>query len=275
MTDWLPPLELFGVHKQELLLDPPLLPAPSFGPLGEAVPRSSVVGWGGVTTPLWPLSEQVIPAALVERPAAALYRPRQPASHINRWLKRLQRRWRALAARQPLIVALQVTGGGNLPAVQEEVRQYLPEAEALWLTPAPGISLSAYLQAVAGARQADWPLLAALPLYAAASWSVAVTEAGADLLVVAAPPVGELPGENDQVHSGGLYAPALLPLTCRMLRQVREAVGPNVPLAAAGGLHSWEDVRLCQDAGATVYIFDTLLWRYPDFAATRPEAPPR
>jgi len=264
-----PPLALTGGYKEELILDPPFLPAPGFGPLGEAAFPPATDGFGALVTVPWPLtSAPVTPPVLRETVAAALYQPRRPANRLTHWIERLHRRWRTLvAAGKPLLFALEIGPDATTAATVERIFQRLPEVGGFWLTPAPDLPLAAYSQSVAAAKGCGLPVLAALPLDATPAWYVALVTAGADMIIVGAPPMGEWPDGTGQFAPGRLYTPALLPIVCRALRRARTTIGEGIPLIAAGGIHRREDVEICREAGAAAYVLDGVLWRRPDFAA--------
>ncbi len=269
MSVHFPPLELIGTHKEELIIDPPFLPAPGFGPLGEAAFPPATDGFGAFVTPPWLLtSAPVAPPVLRECVGGAIYQPCRPANRLSNWIERLHRRWRPLAAAgKPLLFTLSVGPDAEIDIAIEQIFQRLPEANGFWLIPCPDLSLAAYGQAVTMAQASGLPVLAALPLAAPAPWYVELVKAGADILVVSVPPVGHWPDKTGQFVVGRLYAPALLPIVCGALHRVRTTVGEGVPLIAAGGIHRWEDVKICREAGAAAYVLGGVLWRQPNFAA--------
>lgn len=109
------------------------------------------------------------------------------------------------------------------------------------------------------------PLLVQLPMRRAALFAPICVEAGADALVVGAPPIGLMPSGSDWV-SGHMYGRAMLPLVVRAVRETLERV--DVPIIAAGGVHVREDVDTLLQAGAQAVQIDTLVWRDPNAAMT-------
>jgi len=108
-----------------------------------------------------------------------------------------------------------------------------------------------------------------LPLACAADYAPACVEAGADALVVAAPPRGTLPW-GDGFVSGRIYGRGTLPLALRAVRETLERV--SVPIIAAGGVHTIEDARAMLAAGAAAVQIDALIWRDPKSAQAIAEA---
>lgn len=106
------------------------------------------------------------------------------------------------------------------------------------------------------------PLLARLPLEAADLLAEATLAAGADALVIGAPPFGAAAAPPaGQVVGGYLYGPALHSLALAQLQLVRDMA--DAPLIAAGGIHSLNDALAFLDAGATAVQIDSLLFIDP------------
>jgi dihydroorotate dehydrogenase (NAD+) catalytic subunit len=117
---------------------------------------------------------------------------------------------------------------------------------------------------ISAAREIDGPpLLAQVPMRRAAHFAPICVEAGADALVVGAPPIGVMPSGSDWV-SGYMYGRAMLPLVVRAVRETLERV--DAPIIAAGGVHAREDVDTLLQAGARAVQIDTLVWRDPNAA---------
>jgi dihydroorotate dehydrogenase (NAD+) catalytic subunit len=104
----------------------------------------------------------------------------------------------------------------------------------------------------------DLPLLAKLPLGAPPDLAEAAVRAQADALVIGAPPLGAgyLP-RSQQIITGHLYGPALHSLA---LHQLRQAARFDLPLVAAGGIHSLFDAQAFLEAGAAAVQIDSLLF---------------
>ena len=104
------------------------------------------------------------------------------------------------------------------------------------------------------------PLLVRLPLETAADLAEPVVTAGADALVVAAPPRGTVHFRG-QFVTGRLYGPFVLPLALRAIRRVADRV--RVPLVGAGGISTVGDARTVLRSGAVAIQVDVVLWRDP------------
>lgn len=106
------------------------------------------------------------------------------------------------------------------------------------------------------------PLLVRLPLEAADLLAEAALLAGADGLVIGAPPFGAAVAPlTGQVIGGSLYGPAVHSLALAQLQLVRDMV--DVPLVAAGGIHSLPDALAFLAAGAVAVQLDSLLFIDP------------
>lgn len=106
------------------------------------------------------------------------------------------------------------------------------------------------------------PLLVKLPLYNAVELARTALDAGADALVVAAPPRGtERDPLSGQFIGGRLYGAWLKPLVLRAVGQIAQFA--NIPLIACGGIHTADDARDYIAAGAVAVQVDTLLWVQP------------
>lgn len=109
------------------------------------------------------------------------------------------------------------------------------------------------------------PLLVKLPLDAPLELAETVAEAYADALVIGSPPWGtaQVP-VSEAVVSGFLYGPALHSLALRALYLLKSRV--DLPLVAAGGIHSLADAQAFLAAGAAAVQIDTLIFIEPKSA---------
>ncbi len=109
------------------------------------------------------------------------------------------------------------------------------------------------------------PLLVKLPLDASLELAEAATEAYADALVIGSPPLGmaQAPA-SEAVVNGSLYGPALHNLALRSLYSIKSWV--DVPLVAAGGIHSLAEAQAFLTAGAAAIQIDTLIFIEPKSA---------
>jgi len=126
---------------------------------------------------------------------------------------------------------------------------------------------------VTAARESELPVLTRLPLARAADLAAVCVEAGADALVVGAPPIGSAlhpSGSGQVVVTGRLYGPALHALALRALLKVRPLV--DVPLVGCGGIHSVEDARALLGAGAVAVQVDSAIFIDPSLLGRLAEA---
>ncbi|HVO43310.1 MAG TPA: HisA/HisF-related TIM barrel protein [Aggregatilineales bacterium] len=107
------------------------------------------------------------------------------------------------------------------------------------------------------------PLLVRLPLYSAVHLAASAVEAGADALVIAAPPRGTARDPlTGQLVGGRLYGPWLKPLALRAVGQVARRV--PVPVIGGGGIHNPDDARDFIEAGAVAVQVDSVAWVRPE-----------
>jgi dihydroorotate dehydrogenase (NAD+) catalytic subunit len=89
----------------------------------------------------------------------------------------------------------------------------------------------------------------------------AVADAGADALVLSAPPRGTARDAGGRFVSGRIYGPMNKPLALRHVGQAARV--SNAPIIAAGGMHSAADAQDFLEAGAVAVQLDSLLWVQP------------
>ena len=124
-----------------------------------------------------------------------------------------------------------------------------------------GRELRELISAVRGNTQL--PLLVRLPLYHAAPLSVIAENAGADALVVAAPPRGTARDPmTGQLVGGRIYGPWIKSLALRAAGQVARRV--KIPIIGSGGIHNPDDARDYLEAGAVAVQVDSVAWVRPE-----------
>lgn len=125
-------------------------------------------------------------------------------------------------------------------------------------------------------RGCQLPVLVKLRATGAGPQAEAVAGAGADALVVAAPPIAVAPTPEGVLVEGAIGGPAAFPFTLRALRAVAE-LELGLPIVAAGGVTSVEDVRWCWKLGAGAVQLRSILWTSPasvaEIVAHRPPHP--
>jgi dihydroorotate dehydrogenase (NAD+) catalytic subunit len=108
------------------------------------------------------------------------------------------------------------------------------------------------------------PILVKLPLDQVEALAVVAADAGADTLVIGAPPLASAISESKQIVAGYLYGPAAHSLTLRSVQTAREVI--DIPIIACGGIHSLADAQAFLSAGAAAVQIDSLLWIAPKHA---------
>lgn len=107
------------------------------------------------------------------------------------------------------------------------------------------------------------PVLARIPLYFATHVALAAEEAGADALVVAAPPRGTARDPlTGQLVGGRVYGPWLKALALRAVGQI--ASRAQIPIIGCGGIHNPDDARDYIEAGAKAIQVDSVAWVRPE-----------
>lgn len=196
------------------------------------------------------------PVRWAQAPAGVVFE-RLPQTGFDVLLRGERKRW----ARSPVPVLLTLRGS---PDELGEMAERLESVEGI-----AGLVLLAAgqttLESVTVVRAiTTLPVLPVLGYGAQlADEAAAAAQAGADALVVGSYPVGAaLVGE--ELISGLLVGPALLPWTLRALQQAKRAVA--VPLVAWGGVVDAVAAQACLAAGASAVLVDGALYGDP-FAA--------
>lgn len=110
---------------------------------------------------------------------------------------------------------------------------------------------------------AEKPVLVRLPIYDAYEIAGAVADAGADALVVAAPPRGTARDpRSGKLVSGRVYGPLVKPQCLRMVEVLAKRIR-DVPIIGAGGIHSTQDARDYLEVGAVAVQVDSATWLQP------------
>lgn len=109
------------------------------------------------------------------------------------------------------------------------------------------------------------PVLIKLPLDRTLDLAEAAAKAAAEALVIGAPPPGTAfsPATGVMI-SGDLYGPALHNLALSAIEAVKSRV--DLPLIAAGGIHTLAEAEACLKAGAMAVQLDSLLFIEPGLA---------
>ena len=120
------------------------------------------------------------------------------------------------------------------------------------------------IDSVTQAAEIEKPLLVRLPFYECAQLALAVADAGADALVLTAPPRGTARDPHTgRLVSGRVYGPLIKPMILRLVGRLRRQIPAELPVIASGGIHSPQDARDYIDAGATAVQVDAATWAQP------------
>lgn len=256
-------IELAPSHKMGLDLPNPLMPAAGcFGYGVEYAGLIDVSGLGAVVTnpvTLRPRRGAAQPR-LVELSDGFVLNTGEQNPGVRQAIRRYAGHWRRLPV--PVIVHLAVDEPDSVRRTARALATTGTVA-ALEVEVPDGVTAALAARLIAAVRDAELPLLAQLPLYDACDLAAVCVEAGADALVVAAPPVAAARHSCGTLVTGRLYGRAVHALVLPVLEQVRTLV--NVPLVACGGVHSPADVRTFLDAGAVAVQLDSILFRDPSF----------
>jgi len=118
----------------------------------------------------------------------------------------------------------------------------------------------------AATRNAEKPILVRIPVNDAYEIAAAVADAGADAIVVAAPPRGTARDpRSGRLVSGRIYSPVVKPLVLRLVGVLARRI-QDVPIIGAGGIHSTQDARDYLEAGAVAVQVDSVTWIKPKMA---------
>lgn len=139
----------------------------------------------------------------------------------------------------------------QVAAVEIGLEDDIPQADAVALT--------------REAARAEKPALIRLPFAAPMDMVRAVAGAGADALVLSAPPRGTARDDGGRLVSGRIYGPMNQPLALRHVGQAAHV--SNAPIIAAGGIHSAAGAQDFLDAGAVAVQLDSLIWVQPTAVA--------
>lgn len=254
------PVDLAPNHKHGLLLNNPLLNAA--GTLGFAQESGRLVALralgGFITNPLTYRARTAAhtPNALV-LPEGVLVHTGLPNPGVAAALRRWDRDWRRLSA--PVIVHLAATTAAETARCLEMLERTNGVA-GIELGVRDDVSAGELAQLVRAALGAQ-PLLVRLPQAQAVALAPVAAKAGAEALVIAAPPRAAVPS-GERTIAGRHYGPSTFPAALEALEAVA-ALGLGLPLIGAGGVYSAAQAREMLAAGAVAVQLDAVLWTQP------------
>lgn len=255
-------IDLAPSHKRGLTLRSPLLNAA--GALGFADEYAGLIDFARlgafVTNPVTAHPRTPARGAhVLEFDGGVLIHTGLPNPGIGEAIRQHARKW----SRLPCPVIVHVAG-----TTPEEVVACLRRLEdvaavgGIELGLRDGIDVGEAGELIAAAAQmGNLPVLARLPLSAAEQLGEIAVRAGAQALVVAAPPRGTLRLPDGGWLTGRVYGPALFPLALHAVRSVTAKV--KVPVIGAGGIHTLADAQAMLAAGAVAVEVDAAVWRDP------------
>ena len=139
----------------------------------------------------------------------------------------------------------------TISGVEIGVEDEIPQADAVALT--------------REAARSEKPAIIRLPFGASLDMVRAVADAGADAVVMSAPPRGTARDAGGRLVSGRVYSPMNKPLALRQVGQAARVL--HAPIIAAGGIHSAADAQDFLEAGAVAVQLDSLVWVQPSAVA--------
>jgi dihydroorotate dehydrogenase (NAD+) catalytic subunit len=259
-------IELAPNHKIGLSLRNPVLVASGCGGYGHTYRGLiDLAAFGAVVTnpiTLRPRRGSAQPR-LVETKAGFVLNTGQQNPGVRKVMQQYSPSWSRLGV--PIIAHLPADEPDNLRRTAR-VLAGVEAVAAIELGLPPGAvvaEVEGWIRAVT--EDCQLPLLVKLPLTEAVYLAEPVAAAGADALVVGGSPPGAaiLPPAGELVE-GFLYGPALHSLTLQAVSLVKGLV--DVPVVAAGGIHSLADIAALLQVGATAMQLDSLLLVDPQAA---------
>ena len=111
------------------------------------------------------------------------------------------------------------------------------------------------------------PIIVRLPASETLAIAQSVADAGADALVVAAPPRGiARDPHSGRLVRGRVYGPLVKPMMMQLLDQLCQRL-TDMPIIGAGGIHSPQDARDYLELGAVAVQIDSVTWVQPNLMA--------
>lgn len=249
-------IELAPNHKRGLALRSPLLNAAGIlGFAGEARGSVDLAALGAFVTNPFTFNSRTParPPNAVELPDGVLIHTGLPNPGLKAALRRYPREWQRLGP--PVILHLAATQLAEVRASVDllEREERVAGVELGFRDDVEAGELAALIRAVAGAV----PLVARLPAGRGVELAEAALNAGADALVLSAPPRQTVKGVT-----GRLYSPQVLGFVVEEIRAVSQLT--PLPLIGAGGVFSLENAQTMLAAGAVAFQLDAVLWREPN-----------
>jgi len=255
-------IELAPNHKRGLALRSPLMNAAGIlGFAGEARGVVDLAALGAFVTNPFTFNTRTParPPNAVELPDGVLIHTGLPNPGLRAAMRRYPREWQRLGL--PVILHLAAT---HLDEVRRSVDllerdERVAGVEMGFRDDVEAGELAALIRALAGAA----PLLARLPAGRGAELAEAATSAGADALVISAPP-----RKTESGVTGRFYSPSVFSSVLGEIQTVRRLT--SLPIVGAGGVFTLENAQAILAAGAVAVQLDAVLWREPNILALWP-----
>jgi dihydroorotate dehydrogenase (NAD+) catalytic subunit len=257
-------IELAPRNKRGLTVTSPLLAG------------SGAVGFGDAWPPALRPSDfgAIVTAPVTMRPQKGSEQPRLaelPAGFVlavgehnpgfRRVVEQQSSGWRKLGT--PVIISLAGRDPGDRAWMAARLEEGDPGVAAIELAVPEDANLGETSAFISATRQATTlPILVKLPSTRAAHLAETCAVAGADALVLGAPPPVFSPAVDGSLLSGPLSGPVAFGFTLRSLQRVVD-LELGLPIVAAGGIHSLDDVALCLEMGAAAVQIRSLVWIDP------------
>lgn len=200
---------------------------------------------------------------VVPLPGGVLVHTGLPNRGLRRVLKEFSTVWSSLPV--PVIAHLVATDAAEVRSAAVEL-DHAESVAGIELGLPDDLEWQAASDLVRAATQGapEKPVIVRLPAGDALAIAAAVADAGADALVVAAPPRGiARDRQSGQLVRGRVYGPLVKPIALHLLATLHETLR-GIPLIGAGGIHDPQDARDFIEAGAVAVQIDSLLWTQPN-----------
>jgi len=257
---------LGGGRKKELFISSPVLVAS--GALGygqfdvEALRRGQI---GALVTPplTWKPRSEASQPRLARTVAGYVIHTGRRNPGLRATVRRYSRLWEGAGV--PIIAAIY----GQTSDDFAEMAAFLTTAECV-----QGIELhlphrmeeeQARRCVEAALAEVAMPCMVRVPFEQAMSFALASAEAGADALVVAAPPLGRALSDNSTWIYGPLHSPALAPIYAQLVYEI--AAATEIPVIGRGGIAEPRHALALIAAGAVAIQVDSILLMNPNACA--------
>lgn len=257
-------IQLTRAGKYTLYVNSPVMPAAGtmgFGNIYHKLLNIDKLG-AFVTNPItyepW---SPTTSARVIELEAGMLLHTGLPNMGLSKTVKEYRANWRTMPI--PVILHLVGTRAAHVQRAMERL-DAVESISAVELGLDDDVHPRDADDLIRAAKQASAkPLLVRLPAMNAALFAEQSVDAGADALVIAAPPRGTARDPySGKLVSGRIYGPLVKPMLLRLVGKLAREI-TDVPIIGAGGIHSPQDARDYLEAGAVAVQVDSATWLKP------------